>query len=94
MSAETLQAVEDAIRAHHRATCIDSESPGATAVITSWVVAYEYSNIVNVNGDHVVGYKNEYIHSGGSPNAHIALAGWASNQIDADMFGSYGQDED
>lgn len=94
MSAETLQAVEDAIAAHHRDECADEDGPRANAVVTSWVVAYEFSNVVDVYGEHIVGYMNEYIRSDGSPNGHIALAGWASNQIDSDIFSGYGQDGD
>ncbi|MWV50076.1 hypothetical protein GRS96_12430 [Rathayibacter sp. VKM Ac-2803] len=90
MSAQTLQAIEDAILAHHRETTDAAEKPErANAVITAWVVSYEISNLVDVgpaDGGTVVGFHNEYITSDSSPNMHVSLADWAAGRIATDAF--------
>lgn len=92
----TLEALEAAILAHHRdATDADSKPERAGAVITGWVIAYEFSNLVDIEGEGtVVGFQNEYITSDGSPNQHTGLTQWAGSQISIDAFSSYNEGDD
>jgi hypothetical protein len=96
MSAPTVQAIEDAILAHHRATTDQDRPERAGAVITGWVVAYEFSNLVDVPGEAspVIGYQNEYIASDHSPNLHAGLTSWANDILRAEVIDTYGGDGD
>lgn len=94
MSVQTLKAIEDALRAHHVATCDPDEPERGGAIITAWVVGYEMANIVDVGEDHggsVMGYANEYVMSDSSPNTLAHLAHWAGETIAAELL--YGDDE-
>lgn len=71
MSAETLQAVEDAIRAHH-ADLSDDKS-----MITAWVVGYEASSFT----DDGIDYTSDYIASPVSPHHAGSIAAWTSASI-------------
>lgn len=82
MSASTLRALEDAIRAHFESTFDDdTRYERRTAVVVDWVVAFTVSNIVEVDGRQVVGFHNEYTSPDTNPNSQVALAQWASDEI-------------
>lgn len=83
MSAETLRGIEDAIRAHFESTFDgDTNEPRRGAVIIDWVVGYTVSNIVDVDGRQVVGFRNEYTSPDTNPNAQAYLAEWVAAEID------------
>lgn len=92
MSAKTLADLEAAIIAHHRDTTEGDRTERHNAVVTSWVIGYELSNIVEVDGESVVGYSNDYTTSEGSPNTHASLSYWVANEITAGFNG--GDEED
>lgn len=95
MSAQTLQAIEDAIRAHHEDTCDPEKPERRSAIITAWVVGYEMANVVDVgesHGGHVMGYANEYVMSDSSPNTLAHLAHWAGDLIEDELLRT-GDDE-
>ena len=97
MSVETLKAIEDAIVAHHRDTASPDNPERGSAIVTAWVVGYEFANIVDVgaeHGGHVMGYANEYITSDSSPNALAHVAHWAGDVIDATMLGPFDEGDD
>jgi|GEM_PF-3863316 len=70
--------LEAAIETYFRAEVADLDNEAVqTAVVTSWVVGYEISNVV----DDSIGYANRSIESLGSPNTHANLGDWiARNQ--------------
>lgn len=71
MSAETLQAVEDAIRAHHADVSDDG------GMLTAWVVGYEMSEVT----DDGIDFTSDYIAAPVSPHHAGAIAAWASASI-------------
>lgn len=82
MSAQSLQNLEDAIRAHFTATLAEDDGPERqSAIVIDWVIGYTISNIVDVDGENVVGYHNEYAAADSNPNSQAHLAQWVSNQI-------------
>lgn len=84
MSRDTLKDVEAAILAHHRDTTDPADKPERfNAVITGWVVVYEFSNLVDVPGESepVIGFQNEYIASDSSPNLLTGLTVWGGQAI-------------
>lgn len=82
MSAETIQGIEDALRAHFQSTFDEDTRPERRqAVIIDWIAAFTVSNIVDVEGAQVVGFHNEYVSPDTNPNSQVALALWASDQI-------------
>lgn len=86
MSEKTLKDLEAAIIAHHLDLTEDKSSPRGSAVVTGWVVAYEYSNLVDVDGaGMVVDFQNDYVTSDGSPNQHVGLVHWAVGEL-SDLF--------
>lgn len=97
MSAQTLQAIQDAIVAHHSATTDETEKPErAGALITAWVVGYELGNFVDVgeaDGGQVFGYANDYVTSDASPNLLTHLAQWVATEIDAGINGADDDDD-
>ncbi|WP_213816241.1 hypothetical protein [Glaciihabitans sp. dw_435] len=94
MSAATLQAIEDAIAAHHRDTTDADQKPERfRAVISAWVVGYEISNIVQVDGDAVIGYANDYIASDSSPNTLSSVSAWVSSRIGDTIAGADDPDD-
>lgn len=95
MSAQTLADLEAAILAHHRDTADAEDTPErAGAVITGWVIGYEFSNLVDLGDEDgtVVGFQNDYVTSDTSPNQVANLARWASKQITRDAFGPYDEE--
>jgi hypothetical protein len=94
VSAATLSALEDAIRAHFASTFDeDTRDERRTAVVIDWVVAFTVSNIVEVDGRKVVGFHNEYTSPDTNPNSQVALAQWASDEI-ADILHPPRDDEE
>lgn len=90
MSVQTLQAIEDAIRAHHIDTCDPDKPERQSAIVTAWVIGYEIANIVDVGESHggsVMGYANEYVMADSSPNTLAHLAQWVAGEIDANING-------
>jgi len=82
VSAETLRGIEDALRAHFEATLEPDDNEGRKgAVIIDWIAAYTISNIIDVDGQRVVGFHNEYASPDTNPNSQAHLAQWAGAQI-------------
>lgn len=96
MSVETLKAIEEAIIAHHQDTTDPDNPERSTAIVTAWVVSYEFANIVDVGEEHggnVMGYANEYVMSDSSPNTLAHLAHWVGDLIDDEMLGPFDDDD-
>lgn len=89
MSIETLQAIEDAIIAHHRDETEDNPDR-MSAVVTSWVVGYEISNVIDFpdSGTSVVGYANSFVASDSSPNTIAHLAQWTADEVSSTINGA------
>lgn len=82
MSAATHAALEQAIEQHFLGELTDDASEERrTAMVINWVVGYTISNVVDVNGESVVGYRNGSFSALGDPNAAAHLAGWVSDDI-------------
>lgn len=85
MSAEldaALAMVEQSIQAYHTAWLgPDSPRSGKGDVVIGWVVGYTVSNVIDVEGEDVVGYANMHIAPLGNPNGHIGLAMWVAEDI-------------
>lgn len=79
MSAETLQAIEDAIRAH-----LADQSDDPTMVLNHWIVAYEGTHLVE-HDDGTMGscHDPNYAASDTSPMASLGLARWVALEITA-----------
>jgi hypothetical protein len=90
VSAETLQAIEDAIVAHHRASTTHDKPERSGALVTGWVVGYEISNIVDIGEPEgsVLGFANDCVASDSSPNLLSSLASWAADEIRRGINGS------
>lgn len=82
MSAQTLAAVESAIRNHFLAGMDDdTRDVRRNAVVIDWVAAFTISNIVDVDGRQMVGFHNEYVSPDTNPNSQAHLAQWAADEI-------------
>lgn len=88
MSAQTIQAIEDAVKAHFAATLNADDNPERkSAVVIDWVVGYTISNIVDVDGVSVVGFHNDYTSPDTNPNFQAHLAMWVADEISSILHG-------
>jgi hypothetical protein len=93
VSGTTLASLEAALEAHFRdETSNGSSDERRTAVIINWVVAFTVSNLVEVDGVHIVGYANDLYRSEGDPNAAVSLCDWAAEDV-AQILHHDGDDE-
>jgi hypothetical protein len=86
------QQLEEVISAIHKNEYEDNEDT-RDAVVTSYVVSYEYSNVVDVDGTGVVGYANNWLIGDGSPNTAANIAHWTSRAINMHLFNAGDEDE-
>jgi hypothetical protein len=89
---ELTERIATLIAEYHRADTTEDIEAVQSAVVTNWVVAYEYSNVV---GERLA-YGNSYITAdSASPNTAVGLLHWAEDQVQlVELPHSVGDDDD
>jgi hypothetical protein len=78
MSKQTLQDLDDAIRAHNADVNVEAGNDANYDHVMHWAIAYEVSRIDDMSDDAPVSYGNNYVVSSGtSPNTAAGVLSWA-----------------
>lgn len=87
MSAQTLQAIEDAVQAHYAESYGDEEA----GHVTSWGVVWEARKI---DDEGELAYRTNYAASEGSPHLAASLYAWAAATVTEAIWSDSDDDED